>query len=169
MIQSQAGTSSQPAMKLDETLAQIVSEKLDIDLKEITLETDLRNYQFDSLMVMELIMEIEEVYDIEVSNQDLALIEQCPTVARIQEYLDQRYQAVLVKIILQVLSLDQGVDLSPSVRLIEDLGATPVQLVELVLACQRDFHVTVRPEHAKNVLTVGGLADLRLIRRQQRV
>ncbi len=54
-----------------ETVKQITAEQLDIDENEITLETSfVDDLDADSLDIVELMMALEEEFDLEISEED---------------------------------------------------------------------------------------------------
>ena len=54
-----------------EKLQQIISEVLDVDAEEITMDTTfVDDLGADSLDIFQIIMGIEEEFDIEISNED---------------------------------------------------------------------------------------------------
>ena len=54
-----------------ETVKQITAEQLDIDENEITLETSfVDDLNADSLDIVELMMALEEEFDLEISEED---------------------------------------------------------------------------------------------------
>jgi acyl carrier protein len=48
----------------------IIAEKMDIDPEEITLETSFEDMQIDSLDMVEIIMDIEEAFDVSIDAGD---------------------------------------------------------------------------------------------------
>ena len=57
--------------KIFETVKQITAEQLDIDENEITLETSfVDDLDADSLDIVELMMALEEEFDLEISEED---------------------------------------------------------------------------------------------------
>lgn len=57
-------------MELFEKISEIVSEQLDIDTEIIKLGTTFEDLNADSLDVVELIMALEEEFDIEIPDED---------------------------------------------------------------------------------------------------
>ena len=69
---------------------EIIAEQLDVDPEEITLETDLmRDLEADSLDAVEIIVAIEEEYDIEVPD-DMA--EEFKVVENIVNFIEEKTQ-----------------------------------------------------------------------------
>ncbi|MBZ4653837.1 MAG: acpP [Peptococcaceae bacterium] len=57
-------------MNIFEKVKSIVAEQLGVDAAEITLETSFDDLNADSLDVVELIMALEEEFDIEIPDED---------------------------------------------------------------------------------------------------
>lgn len=57
-------------MDIFEKVVEIVVDKLDIDAKEITPETTFEDLGADSLDIVELVMALEEEFDLEISDDD---------------------------------------------------------------------------------------------------
>lgn len=53
-----------------ERVRNIVAERLNVNPEEITLETTFEDLGADSLDVMDLIMELEQEFDIEIPDED---------------------------------------------------------------------------------------------------
>lgn len=74
-------------MNTEEKVIEIIAEFLDIDKGEITGTSDLReDLNADSLDFAELVMEIEEEFDIEAPEEKLAKIK---TVGDIAKFVDE--------------------------------------------------------------------------------
>lgn len=70
-----------------ETVRDTLAKQFDIDPESITMDTNLiDDIGADSLDVVELIMSLEDTYDIQISDDDAANL---VTVQKIVEYLDQ--------------------------------------------------------------------------------
>ncbi|MWC28058.1 acyl carrier protein [Paenibacillus sp. MMS18-CY102] len=72
-----------------EDLVEIVSSVLqteDMPLDELNEDTDLRNYNLSSITAVELIVAVEERYDIIVPEDDL-MIENVNTIAKLRELI----------------------------------------------------------------------------------
>lgn len=71
-----------------ERVVEIVKEQLNLEDVEITMETSFKeDLEVDSLDLFELVMALEEEYDIEIPSEDL---EQITTVGAIVEYLKNK-------------------------------------------------------------------------------
>lgn len=72
-------------MDVFEKVKEIMAEQLDVDIDSITLDTSFVNdLESDSLDIVELIMAIEEEFDIEVPDEDA---EKISTVQDAVEYI----------------------------------------------------------------------------------
>lgn len=71
-----------------ERVVEIVKEQLNLEDVEITMETSFKDdLEVDSLDLFELVMALEEEYDIEIPSEDL---EQITTVGAVVEYLKNK-------------------------------------------------------------------------------
>ncbi len=57
-------------MDILEKVKEIVSEQLNVEKEDIKLETTFEDLEADSLDVVELIMKLEEEFDIEIPDED---------------------------------------------------------------------------------------------------
>lgn len=64
----------------------------------------------------------------------------------------------LIKIIADQLGADPD-DVRPEARLVEDLGADSLDMVELIMAVEEEFGIEVPDEDAESLATVGQIAD----------
>lgn len=68
-----------------EKMKQILAEQLDADIDSITLETDIQDdLGADSLDVVEMLMSIEDEFDIEIPDEK---IESLKTVGQVVDYI----------------------------------------------------------------------------------
>ena len=58
-------------MKTKEKIISIASEQLELDFTEMPLDADLTALDVDSLDLVELIMAIEQEFDIEISDEEI--------------------------------------------------------------------------------------------------
>lgn len=73
---------------MPEKMREIIAEQLNVDVSEINMETSFKDdLGADSLDLFELVMALEEEYDIELPADDLANI---ATVEDIVNYLKER-------------------------------------------------------------------------------
>ncbi|HPF43839.1 MAG TPA: acyl carrier protein [Syntrophomonadaceae bacterium] len=54
-----------------ELARKLLAEQLDIDPNEITMETAFEDIEADSIDIVEMIMALEDIYDIEFPEEDL--------------------------------------------------------------------------------------------------
>lgn len=74
-------------MNIFEKVKSIVAEQLGVDAADITPETTFDDLNADSLDVVELIMALEEEFDIEIPDEDA---EKIKTVGDAVEYIKER-------------------------------------------------------------------------------
>ncbi len=74
-------------MNIFEKVKAIVAEQLGVEAGDITLETSFDDLNADSLDVVELIMAIEEEFDIEIPDEDA---EKFKTVGDAVEYIKDK-------------------------------------------------------------------------------
>lgn len=70
-----------------EKVRKIISEQLGVDEEEITLDTTFEELNADSLDIVELIMALEEEFDLEIPDEDA---EKLTTVRAAVEYIKER-------------------------------------------------------------------------------
>mgnify|MGYP003403570769 FL=1 len=71
-----------------ERIAEIIKEQLNVGDVEITAETKFKeDLEADSLDLFELVMALEEEYDVEIDSSDL---EQITTVGAVMDYLKDK-------------------------------------------------------------------------------
>jgi acyl carrier protein len=64
----------------------LISEQLDIDEEQITLETTFEDIDADSLDVVELVMALEEEFDLEIADEE---VENIQTVGDVVGYIEK--------------------------------------------------------------------------------
>jgi acyl carrier protein len=69
-----------------EKVRSLISEQLDIDEDKITLETTFEDIDADSLDVVELVMALEEEFDLEIADE---AVENIKTVADVVNYIEE--------------------------------------------------------------------------------
>ena len=75
-------------MKIEDKVKKIIAEKLDVDISEVVPEASLiDDLGADSLAIVELIMTMEEEFDIEVPDEDA---EKLATVKEAIEYIIEK-------------------------------------------------------------------------------
>lgn len=65
-------------------IVEIISDKMDIEAEEISMDSSFESLQIDSLDMVELVMEIEEAFDITVEDS-----EGLKTVADLVNYIEE--------------------------------------------------------------------------------
>ena len=71
----------------------------------------------------------------------------------------EEIQAKVVQIISEQLGKDES-EISMSSNFIEDLDADSLDTVELVMALEEEFGVSVEEEELENITTIGGAYEL---------
>lgn len=73
---------------MPEKMKEIIAEQLSVDVSEISMETSFKDdLGADSLDLFELVMALEEEYDVEIPSEDLANI---ATVEDVMNYLKEK-------------------------------------------------------------------------------
>ncbi|MBC8535217.1 acyl carrier protein [Feifania hominis] len=70
-----------------EKVKALVSEQFTVDEDDITMDTKFEDLNADSLDVVELIMAVEEEFDLQIEDED---VESITTVGDVVEYITQR-------------------------------------------------------------------------------
>ncbi len=73
-------------MDIFEKVRSLISEQLDIDEDKITPETTFEDIDADSLDVVELVMALEEEFDLEIADE---AVENIKTVADVVNYIEE--------------------------------------------------------------------------------
>lgn len=76
-------------MDLFEKIKSIVVDQLGVDADEVTLETSFEDLNADSLDVVELVMALEEEFDIEIPDEDA---EKIRSIGAAVEYIKAKVQ-----------------------------------------------------------------------------
>ncbi|MBC7345608.1 MAG: acyl carrier protein [Clostridia bacterium] len=74
-------------MTVFEKVRDIVVEQLGVDEDEVTMETSFEDLNADSLDIVELIMALEEEFDLEIPDEDA---EKLTTVSAAVEYIKEK-------------------------------------------------------------------------------
>ncbi len=77
-------------MSAEAKVKEIVSEQLEVDLDNLTIETTFEEIDADSLDIVELVMALEEEFDLEISDQE---IENIKTIGDIVSYIELKLKA----------------------------------------------------------------------------
>mgnify|MGYP002734968985 FL=1 len=71
-----------------EKIAEIIAEQLNVDVENITMETNMKeDLGADSLDLFELVTALEDEYGIDIDSEDLVSL---TTVKAVMEYLNQK-------------------------------------------------------------------------------
>ena len=74
-------------MNIQDKVKSIVAEQLEIDIDSLTMDTTFDEIDADSLDIVELVMALEEEFELEISDQE---IENIKTVGDIVRYIESR-------------------------------------------------------------------------------
>ena len=74
-------------MNTIETLQQAIKKELGRDLGTLTKDTSFEELALDSLDVVQIVMDIEEAFDIEIDDDD---VENLKTVGQLLDYIEAR-------------------------------------------------------------------------------
>ena len=74
-------------MNIQDKVKSIVAEQLEIDIDSLTMETTFEEIDAASLDIVELVMALEEEFELEISDQE---IENIKTVGDIVKYIEPR-------------------------------------------------------------------------------
>lgn len=66
-----------------EKIAEIIGEKMDIEVSEITVDSSFESLKIDSLDMVEIVMDIEEEFDVSIEEA-----ENLKTVADLVEFIE---------------------------------------------------------------------------------
>lgn len=69
-------------------IVEIISDKMDIEIEEISMDSSFESLQIDSLDMVELVMDIEEAFDITVEDS-----EELKTVADLVNYINENTES----------------------------------------------------------------------------
>ncbi len=64
----------------------------------------------------------------------------------------------VIELLAQQLNIDKAT-ISRDSRIVEDLHADSLDVVEMLIALEDEFHISVPDEDAKSLTTVGAIAD----------
>lgn len=74
-----------------EKIAEIIADQFGVEVDDIKMETDLvKDLDADSLDVVEVVMALEDLYGIEIPDDDVEEALSVPTIGAVIEYLNGR-------------------------------------------------------------------------------
>ncbi len=74
-------------MSVENKVKEIISDQLEVALDKLTAETTFEDIDADSLDVVELVMALEEEFDLEISDQE---IENVKSVGDVVKYIESK-------------------------------------------------------------------------------
>ncbi len=74
-------------MSIQDKVKKIVAEQLEVDIEKLTVETTFEEIDADSLDIVELVMALEEEFDLEISDQE---IENIKSVGDVIRYIESK-------------------------------------------------------------------------------
>ncbi len=74
-------------MSIENKVKKIVADQLEVDISKLTKETTFEDIDADSLDIVELVMALEEEFDLEISDQE---IENIKTVGDVVKYIESQ-------------------------------------------------------------------------------
>lgn len=74
-------------MSVQEKVKQIIAEQLELDADSLNMETTFEEIDADSLDIVELVMALEEEFDLEISDEE---IENIKSVGDIVKYIESK-------------------------------------------------------------------------------
>ena len=81
-------TNSNISNDVENTVKRIVAEKMRLEAKEISSDSNIKDLGIDSISFVELIVQVEEIYDIEF-DEDYLNVEEFSTIKNIAEYITE--------------------------------------------------------------------------------
>lgn len=74
-------------MSVQDKVRSIIADQLEVGIDSLTMETTFEEIDADSLDIVELVMALEEEFELEISDQE---IENIKTVGDIVKYIESR-------------------------------------------------------------------------------
>ena len=71
-----------------EKIKEIISRQTDIDKDNLTEDTTIEEITSDSLDIVEMLMDIEETFDVDISDEDAKKL---TTLGELSNYIDDRF------------------------------------------------------------------------------
>lgn len=78
-------------MSIQDKVKKIVAEQLEVDIDSLKVETTFEEIDADSLDIVELVMALEEEFDLEISDQE---IEKIKSVGDIISYIESKVSSI---------------------------------------------------------------------------
>ena len=168
---SEDGESSGQTAGLTERVKAIVAGQLELDSSEVLPEARLlEDLGADTLDVARVVIALEEEFELDIPGGDA---EKLMTVQDIVDYLrdrrsdrdspiDPEARAALENRVRRIIvdRLDvEGSQVVPDARLVDDLDADSLEIVELIIALEDEFELEIPDEDAERLLTVRDVLD----------
>ncbi len=74
-------------MSAEQKVKQIIADQLEVSIGKLTMDTTFEDIDADSLDIVELVMALEEEFDLEISDQE---IENIKTVGDVVRYIESK-------------------------------------------------------------------------------
>lgn len=74
-------------MSVEDKVKKIISDQLEVAVDKLSMDTSFEDIDADSLDIVELVMALEEEFDLEISDQE---IENIKTVGDIVKYIESQ-------------------------------------------------------------------------------
>ncbi len=74
-------------MSVEDKVKKIIADQLEVDSSKLSTETTFEDIDADSLDIVELVMALEEEFDLEISDQE---IENINTVGDVIKYIESK-------------------------------------------------------------------------------
>lgn len=74
-------------MSAESKVKEIIADQLEVAMEKLSMETTFEDIDADSLDIVELVMALEEEFDLEISDQE---IENIKTVGDVVKYIDSK-------------------------------------------------------------------------------
>lgn len=75
-------------MSVEDKVKSIISDQLEVDASKLSAETTFEDIDADSLDIVELVMALEEEFDLEISDQEIE--ENIKTVGDVVKYIESK-------------------------------------------------------------------------------
>ncbi|NMA92326.1 MAG: acyl carrier protein [Firmicutes bacterium] len=73
-------------MDIKEKIKSVIADQLEIEIDKLTMETTFEEIDADSLDIVELVMTLEEEFDLEISDEE---IENIKSVGDVAKYIEE--------------------------------------------------------------------------------